>query len=97
MKDFKGTKGKFKDGHTGWIVDTIETNGVKGYEIHWSDDGECVTDHVYTKEDAHLIASAPELLEALQVINDLLNDDIEIIKGDPIHFSIKEILNKALN
>lgn len=63
------TKGTFKDGTTHWKVDNHETNGVKGFEIHWSDDGECVTDHVYTKEDATLIASAPLLLEILKHLN----------------------------
>jgi len=65
MEKFKGTKGKFSDGYTGWKIDNRETNGVKGFEIHYSDDGECITDHVYTLEDAKLIASAPEMLEML--------------------------------
>ncbi len=41
------TKGTFKDGTKGWKIDNRITSGVKGFEIHWSDDGECVTDHVY--------------------------------------------------
>jgi hypothetical protein len=49
-----------------WKVDERETSGVKGFEIHWSDVGECVTDHVYTKEDANLIAASPLLLETLK-------------------------------
>ena len=49
-----------------WKVDNRETNGTKGFEIHWSDDGECITDHVYTIEDANLIASAPLLYETLK-------------------------------
>ena len=68
MKKFKGTKGNFTDGKQGWKVGKRETNGVKGFEIHWSDDGECVTDHVYEMEDAILIANAPEILDALQDI-----------------------------
>ena len=66
MKNFNGTKGNFKDGKQGWKIGERETNGVKGYEIHWSDDGECVTDHVYEMEDAVLIANAPETLDALK-------------------------------
>lgn len=42
------------------------TNGNSGYEIHWSDDGECITDHVYAEADAYLIAAAPLLLETLK-------------------------------
>lgn len=49
-----------------WKVSERKTNGVDGFEIHWSDDGECITDHVYTKEDADLIAAAPLLLETLK-------------------------------
>ncbi len=48
-----------------WKVSDRLTNGVEGYEIHWSEDGECITDHVYTLADAKLIAAAPELLKAL--------------------------------
>lgn len=74
MSNFKGTKGKFSDGHTGWKIDNRITNGVRGFEIHYSDDGECITDHVYTLEDAKLIACAPEMVEMLQELvrcNDL--------------------------
>lgn len=70
----KVTKGNFKDGTTGWKVDSRETNGVKGFEIHYSDDGECVTDHVYEEADAKLIAAAPELLQALSIILEELNN-----------------------
>lgn len=49
-----------------WKVGERKTNGVEGFEIHWSDDGECITDHVYTEEDANLIAAAPLMLETLK-------------------------------
>lgn len=49
-----------------WKVAPRETNGTTGFEIHWSDDGECVTDHVYTKQDANLIAASPLLYETLK-------------------------------
>lgn len=32
-----------------WKIQKKEANGQKCFEIHWSDIGECVTDHVYTK------------------------------------------------
>lgn len=52
-----------------WQVAESRLHGVEGFEIHYSDDGECITDHVYTKEDANLIASAPLLLETLKYID----------------------------
>ncbi len=62
----KHTQGDFKDGSTGWKIGSRKTNGIDGFEVHWSDDGECITDHVYAESDAKLIAAAPDLLEALQ-------------------------------
>lgn len=49
-----------------WKVGERKTNGVEGFEIHWSDDEECITDHVYTEADANLIAAAPLMLETLK-------------------------------
>lgn len=48
-----------------WRVVERVTNGVNGYEICWSDDGEAVTDHVYEKADAHVMAASKELYDAL--------------------------------
>jgi hypothetical protein len=56
-----------------WTVAKRTTNGTDGFEIHWSDDGECVTDHVYEEADAHLIAAAPDLLEALEEMYAMCN------------------------
>ena len=36
------------------------------YEIHWSDDGECVAEIVHGEADANLIAAAPDLLDACE-------------------------------
>lgn len=58
MSECKWTDGEW------WVADR-STNGVKGYEICWSEHGECVTDHVYEKADAHLMAASKELYEAL--------------------------------
>jgi len=66
------TKGKFKDGTKGWKA---HNNGahwnnkdITNYEIHHSDIGECVVDHVYDENDAKLIAAAPEMYEALKAL-----------------------------
>lgn len=61
MSNCKWTQGEWR------VVDRI-TNGVKGYEICWSDDGEAVTDHVYEEADAHLMSAAKELYKALEAI-----------------------------
>lgn len=66
-----------------WKVAKRITNGVEGFEIHWSDDGECVTDHVYTQEDANLIAAAPlmyETLKYLQSVGGLELENLEYVK-----------------
>lgn len=67
--EFKGTIGIFSDGTTGWKVKTNEQHwnnkDIQSHEIIWSDDEECVVDHVYDLADAKLIAAAPDLLRAL--------------------------------
>ena len=75
-----------------WKVSERKTNGVNGFEIHYSEDGECITDHVYTKEDADLIASAPLLLETLKYldrkgglgldVHDLIRKVVDIAEGE---------------
>ena len=68
MKEFKGTKGTFKDGTTGWKYYSYKEDervGFSTHEIHWSDDGECVAEVVHDEANAKLIAAAPELLGAL--------------------------------
>jgi hypothetical protein len=95
MKEFKGTKGNFSNGQTGWKIDERNTNGVKGYEIHWSDDGECVTDHVYTLEDAQIISASPDLLFTLQMARMSLIEHGFTDKSSTIK-SIDKAINKAL-
>jgi len=94
MQEFKGTIGVFNDGTTAWKVDERTTNGAKGFEIHWSDDGECVTDHVYTKEDANLIANAPKLLDALQSAYKCSGEKNYLTK--PILDEMLDAINSAL-
>lgn len=70
-----------------WKVSERETNGIKGFEIHWSEDGECVTDHVYTKEDAELIAASPLMLETLKYLK---------MRGG-LGLDIHSLIDKAIN
>lgn len=63
MEKFKGTPGP-------WVVNEIgqhwNNKALAHLEITFGEDGECICDTVYQREDANLIAAAPELLEALQ-------------------------------
>ena len=43
------------------------------YEIHWSEDGECVAEIVHGEADANLIAAAPELYEALKEMEEFVD------------------------
>lgn len=65
MTQFKGTPGP-------WRVNTIGEHwnnpALVHLEVTFGTDGECICDTVYRREDADLIAAAPELLEALQMI-----------------------------
>lgn len=62
MKGFKGTPGP-------WSVNEIgqhwNNKSLTHLEVIFGEDGECICDTVYQREDANLIAAAPELLEAL--------------------------------
>lgn len=49
--------------------------GGLSHEIQYGNDGELVCEGVYGKENAKLIAAAPELLEALYWIVSTCNDD----------------------
>ena len=60
MSEFKGTPAPWKLG------DEKYYNGNKAFEIHYGNDGECVSEVVHRVEDAKLIAHAPEMLEMLQ-------------------------------
>lgn len=53
-----------------WVVREIEGafHGTKAYAIDFNEDEEQVVDYVYTEADAKLIASAPDLLDALETV-----------------------------
>lgn len=76
------TKGKFKDKTKGWKAVNCGSHwnnkSITNWQIHWSDDGECISDHVYEESDAKLIAAAPEMFEALKRVEAYLvaNEDI---------------------
>lgn len=51
-------------------------NGDEIFEIHWSDDGECVAEIVHGEPAARLIAAAPELLETLEWVDRMMRTDM---------------------
>lgn len=61
---------RFTEGE--WWVRDRTTNGVPGYEICWSPEEECVTDHVYERADAFLMAASKEMYAAIQLLIDAL-------------------------
>ena len=79
-----------------WWVRERVTNGVNGYEVCWSKDEECVTDHVYTLADANLIAAAPELYEALVMVLNASQGDVSggFLNADEVQI-IANALRKA--
>ena len=99
------TEGKFKDGYNGWKVAKLPKMlyQKEGFEIHYSDDGECVTDFVYKEEDAHLIAAAPELLQACKVVLNRIKtlnhkaDGPNRIKNEYLIKALSSIIRKAEN
>lgn len=53
-----------------WMVRPVPNpclSGHTGYAIDFNEDQEQVVDFVYEEADAHLIAAAPDLLEALEM------------------------------
>lgn len=59
----KFTKGPWRVNLTGPHWNNPE---IANYEICYSENGECIVDHVYEPADAHLIAVAPEMYEEIQ-------------------------------
>lgn len=98
MKDFKGTKGK-------WILETIKDNDGEISEIYISQEGGgciiCVNDgdDNYDIEgdlaNAKLIASAPDLLEALQEIQSMCYKDGQ--RTGHLYEICEQAINKALS
>jgi len=92
LHPFKGTKGNFNDGNTGWKAVPYDENNKVGFsthEIHWSDDGECVAEVVHEETNAKLIAAAPEM-------HSLLNEFIiQGIKDNPNQDKVFDITARA--
>lgn len=92
MQEFKGTPGP-------WCVNTIGKHwnnpALVHLEVTFGTDGECICDTVYRREDADLIAAAPELLEALNGLLVRVADDEEYGPEHAITIA-REAIKKAL-
>lgn len=97
MQEFKGTPGPWSLRVTGAHWNNPKLQNI---EINYGTDGECICDTVYEIEDAHLIAAAPELLEALIMVrdadNDCVKDGLPTIPA-PARSRIDRAIAKALN
>lgn len=79
--------------HTAGPWKAVELNprvGFAEFEIQYENDGECIAEGVYRKDDAVLIAAAPDMLEALE---NLENNGVEI--PDHAWIMIKNAIDKA--
>lgn len=92
MKEFKGTPGP-------WVVNEIgqhwNNKALTHLEITYGEDGECICDTVYQREDAKLIAAAPELLEVLKLILSYHDDGNCVLHKEDVSMA-RAAINKAL-
>lgn len=93
MKEFKGTPGP-------WVVNEIgmhwNNKELASFEITYGEDGECICDTVCQREDANLIAAAPELLDALQRCESVLsNIPLEVCDVEDLLYA-RAAIKKAL-
>lgn len=91
MSEFKGTPGPWKVNAIGqhWNNESLVH-----LEVNFGFDGECICDTVYQREDANLIASAPEMLEAcLRIQAQFRQAGIESVAGslNPIEDNAAQI------
>ena len=86
--EFKGTKGKWKAVNCGkhWDNTTIDNIQVK-----YGKDVECISDHVYFEYDTSLIYKAPEMLEMLSNVREILVDVGRLQEA----FNIDELIKQA--
>ncbi|MFP8544710.1 hypothetical protein [Klebsiella sp. 1SOBk2mer] len=101
MQEFKGTPGP-------WCVNTIGKHwnnlALVHLEVTFGTDGECICDTVYRREDADLIAAAPELLEALlgymsavERMNQAMKDGVNVQGAISVLVGYEDMAHSAIN
>ena len=98
MKEFKGTKGEWKVGNSdthNYIYNNASDDPFRNFTI-----ANCDNDGIQkkeAKENAKLIAAAPELLKALQGIIGQVHNEHCSEYMDEYLIKSEEAINKALN
>jgi hypothetical protein len=89
------TKGNFIDGTRGWKAVNCgnhwNNKAITNWQIQYSDDGECISDHVYSEADAKLISAAPEMAEALMRVEAYLEANKDILAPFPTRSELDNI------
>lgn len=101
MAEFKGTKGNWKIGNNFSNVVTDEKTERASYseENYMSElkyyGGYLICESVSKKADAKLIAAAPEMLKALDRINNIIYEN-SISVGSEEYFEIRSLCNDLI-
>lgn len=102
MKEFKGTKGKWSSGTIYGVVISDQATKRPTYDDRDYESemeyygGYLICESIPTPEDSILIAAAPELLEALQELHDLLEENEPNWYLVRHHNKAEKAINKAL-
>jgi hypothetical protein len=88
MSNAKHTPGPWKPHH----IKEHFSGTPELFQIHWSDDGECVSEIVHGAANAHLISAAPELLEALKLVATAFYSNADLVtKSNDFGYSIEQV------
>lgn len=89
------TQSNFRDGTEGWKARNIGNHPnnpkIASWIVYYTDDEEQIVDHVYEKEDALLIAAAPDMYEALKSVEKYLEDNSDILAPFPTRSELDQI------
>ncbi len=81
-----------------WKAHSVGDRYMKGdeiFEIHWSEDGECVAEIVHGANDAHLIAVAPKMYKELERVLKREYNPFEPDNQSDRYLRIEKLLKEA--